>query len=480
MYARLERSAAKTDARVRALIGNDLAVIAAMEGKLADACQSWRSVLVAGNDCPTARLNLGLVQAELTRTAPNPNAGENGAALVPALERGPAGMSDAPGSQEEGTTSGVSEDPVFPPPSALRSPPSTRVAVLSFLFNWPSTGGGNMHTAGLVEFLGRDGFEVRHFLARYPAWGIGKDGGRRTEDGTEEETFGRADGGVGDPRRTGTAGRHAIEFTEGDWDVQTIGERFRSAVDSFAPDYVVISDAWNMKPHLAEAMRGYSTILLMQAQECLCPLNNLRLIGLGPAQVEQCPRNQLATPQVCHQCLTERGHHAGALHQVERALAGVGTPEYDRLLRQSFYDAEAVLVLNPITAAMLEPFARRVCIVPWGIDPARFPWPTDDEDSGARPRRHQIAEEANPGIGIDGESPRHCSVVREGGRGERCRPIGAGSKGRNRRRRVAVPGVCTPGFTISPFQGFRKRVLRVVRPPLRATTRTRSRAQKPS
>ena len=61
------------------------------------------------------------------------------------------------------------------------------------------------------------------------------------------------------------------------------------------------------------------------------------------------------------------------VHQHERALAGVGTPEYDRLLHQSFYDAEAVLVLNPITAAMLEPFARRVCIVPWGIDPARFP-----------------------------------------------------------------------------------------------------------
>ena len=41
-------------------------------------------------------------------------------------------------------------------------------------------------------------------------------------------------------------------------------------------------------------------------------------------------------------------------------------------MRQVFYDAEAVLVLNPITAALLEPFARRVCIVPWGIDPARF------------------------------------------------------------------------------------------------------------
>ncbi len=45
-----------------------------------------------------------------------------------------------------------------------------------------------------------------------------------------------------------------------------------------------------------------------------------------------------------------------------------------------FYDAEAVLVLNPITAALLEPFAHRVCIVPWGIDPARFPWAADGKD----------------------------------------------------------------------------------------------------
>ena len=88
----------------------------------------------------------------------------------------------------------------------VREPGPVRVAVLSLLFNWPSTGGGNMHTAGLVEFLGRDGFEVRHFYAAYRPWGIGRDtrqdGGRRAEDGGKAETFGRGDGGVGDPRRT--------------------------------------------------------------------------------------------------------------------------------------------------------------------------------------------------------------------------------------------------------------------------------------
>jgi hypothetical protein len=98
--------------------------------------------------------------------------------------------------------------------------------VISFLFNWPSTGGGNMHTAGLVEFLGRDGYEVRHFFARSPDRGIG----RVTDDGL--------------------VASEAIEFAESEWNVQSIKERFRAAVDSFALDYVVISDTWNMKPHL--------------------------------------------------------------------------------------------------------------------------------------------------------------------------------------------------------------------------------------
>ena len=258
-YLRLERgSARKPNPRLRALIQNDLAVLAAMEGQLDEACATWRAVLDGGNDCLTARLNLGLVEAELGRSAAsNLDAGANGAGpVVPGLEARPTGVSA--------------------PPELIDSklPGRVRVAVVSLLFNWPSTGGGNMHTAGLVDFLGRDGYEVRHFFASYPAWAIGRVANNELPAST------------------------AIEFAENEWNVATIRDRFRRAVDSFAPDYVVISDTWNMKPHLAEAMRGYPTILLMQAQECLCPLNNLRLIGIGPVQVEQCPRNQLATPQV--------------------------------------------------------------------------------------------------------------------------------------------------------------------------------------
>ena len=348
----------------------------------------------ADQGCLPARLNFSLVRAELSwscAAAVEPGGRTHCAIETHALGSGELNPNGE--SRIDGAPPAVSDADVARP---------VRVAVLSFLFNWPSTGGGNMHTAGLVEFLGRDGFEVRHFFARYPAWRIG-----RADDGE-------------------LAASQAIEFGDAHWNVETIRQRFRSAVDGFDPDYVVISDAWNMKPHLAEAVRGYPTILLMQAQECLCPLNNLRLLGIGPVKAEQCPRNQLATPQVCHQCLSERGQHSGALHQVERALAGVGTPEYDGLMRQAFLEAEAVLVLNPITAAMMEPHARKVCIVPWGLDPARFPWAANGEDyerqageitfTSSEPQRgrNDIARDVNPGLTIDSAEPLHSTEPRTG------------------------------------------------------------------
>ena len=48
-----------------------------------------------------------------------------------------------------------------------------KIAILSFLFNWPSTGGGNVHTYELALFLGKAGYDVRHFYVSFPPWGIG-------------------------------------------------------------------------------------------------------------------------------------------------------------------------------------------------------------------------------------------------------------------------------------------------------------------
>ena len=134
----------------------------ALEGKLEEALQGWKAALELDGNLLLARLNRGLVEAEISLSQAQEDPGE--------LRLAPAPAPTVAGPPQVGIRPGV---PRSDPGLAYASPP-IRIAILSFLFNWPSTGGGNMHTAGLVEFLSRAGYEVRHYYARYPAWGIGR------------------------------------------------------------------------------------------------------------------------------------------------------------------------------------------------------------------------------------------------------------------------------------------------------------------
>lgn len=301
---------------LQALVHNDLGTLAAVAGDLETARREYRQALALDAACLPARRNLELLQTD------------------------PAPLATAA--------------PVAPKskvPAASASPSSTKVAVVSFLFNWPSTGGGIVHTVELAQFLARAGYEVRHFYVRYAPWEIGI------------------------VERPLSFPSQALDFAEAEWNVPTIQKRLRQAVDAFGPDRVIITDSWNVKPLLAEALRGYPYILRLQAMEMLCPLNNVRLLSDSPDDFRQCPRHQLADPQGCRRCLDERGHFSGYLHQAERALSGVDTPAYYESLLRALREAEAVLVVNPLHEAMLSPYAKQVRVVTAGMDPARFPWP---------------------------------------------------------------------------------------------------------
>jgi glycosyltransferase involved in cell wall biosynthesis len=320
------------DKKGRALVENDLAVAAAMMADFDAARIGFAAAAALDAGLPTPRANLERLDAT------------NDVRRVTA-DRSPA------------------------------APDRVKVAILSCLFNWPSTAGGIVHTVELAKFLNRAGYEVRHFFARYEPWGIG-----------------RCDKGC-------PFASEPIAFTEQKWNVAGIQEGFRNAVDGFDPDYCLITDAWNLKPLLAEAVRGYPYILRQQALECICPLNNLRLLRDGGAW-RQCKLNQLAAPGACHDCLAQRAQFSGALHQAERTLSGVGTPEYDVRLKRAFADAEAVLVLNPAIEMLLAPFCRDVRVVTWGMDPERFPWPwpEDQERQPGAPKRLFMAGAINEAI----------------------------------------------------------------------------------
>jgi glycosyltransferase involved in cell wall biosynthesis len=298
------------EGRLRSLVRNDLAALAAVSGDAEAARREFGAALDLDPACAPARANLALMQGEAA-------------------------------------------------PAAVAAG-AVKVAILSFLFNWPSTGGGIVHTVELAQFLGRAGYDVRHVYARYAPWGVGQVGQPLPYPG------------------------EALVFDDAAWNVPAIQGRFRRAVDAFAPDYVLITDSWNMKPLLAEAVRGYPTILRFQAMECLCPLNNVRLLP-GPEGCRQCNLEQLSSPRGCAACLRQRGACSGGLHQAERALSGVGTPAYHERLLRALREAEAVLVVNPLTESLVRPYARDVRVVTAGMDPARFPWPWDPEPARVPP-----------------------------------------------------------------------------------------------
>ena len=324
-----------TDTTLRASIVSDLATTQALLGNLGAARTGFQEALSIDMNCETALHNL----ASLAST---PDQFDSLSIEKMAIDYQSRKVL---ASASESTTA-AAIGPERTPPESSQS--GIKVAILSFLFNWPSTGGGIVHTVELAQFLAKAGYSVRHFFARYLEWGIGQVSG------------------------TPAFPSEAIEFDPADWHTTAIQERFRTAVDNFGPDYVIITDSWNFKPLLAEAVRDYPYLLRLQAMECICPLTNVRLLVDERGQPRQCQRQQLAEPDECRRCLGERGSQSGRLHQNERALSGVGTARYHELLLRSFREAEAVLVVNPLTAAIVAPFCKQVRVVTAGMDPRRF------------------------------------------------------------------------------------------------------------
>ncbi len=54
-----------TEPRLRALVANDLAVLAAIEGRIGEALQGWEEAIDADENLLPARLNRDLINAEL-------------------------------------------------------------------------------------------------------------------------------------------------------------------------------------------------------------------------------------------------------------------------------------------------------------------------------------------------------------------------------------------------------------------------------
>lgn len=224
-----------------------------------------------------------------------------------------------------------------------------KIAILSLLFNWPSTGGGIVHTYELAVALGHAGFSVCHIFAQYDGWKVGC---------VEGDYF---------------VPHVVIPFDEPEWNAPSIRSRFRETVDQFSPDIVIITDSWNCKPLLAEAVNGYNYLIRIAAMETLCPLNNVRLLFDATGAAFTCAKDQLSDPMYCRQCVATNAGFSGSLHAAERDLAGFHNPDYPTRLRHAIATAHAVLVVNPKIADVMAPYNQRVHVVPSGFDAKRFP-----------------------------------------------------------------------------------------------------------
>lgn len=225
----------------------------------------------------------------------------------------------------------------------------TKIAIVSLLFNWPSTGGGIVHTAELCRFLQEHGFEICHFYAVHSDWSVGN-----VEGDLPYES-------------------QALTFDLDHWNRDGIVSTFRQAVRHFAPDAVIVTDSWNAKPMLATAVSEFPYFLRLAALECLCPLNNVRLLpnpeGGPPVQ---CHLNQLASRESCLNCVQQNQPASGGLHRAERELAMFEDPAYESELKAAFANAAGVLAVNPLIGAACEPYTPAVHVIPSGFDEARF------------------------------------------------------------------------------------------------------------
>jgi glycosyltransferase involved in cell wall biosynthesis len=122
----------------------------------------------------------------------------------------------------------------------------------------------------------------------------------------------------------------------------------------------------------AEAVVDYPYCLRLAAMECLCPLNNVRLLCENKEHPKQCRLNQLANRVACVKCVDTQLHSSGGLHAAERRLAGFDESNYGERLKASFENAHSVLVVNNQIAALVEPYANDVRVIPSGFDIQRF------------------------------------------------------------------------------------------------------------
>ncbi len=222
-----------------------------------------------------------------------------------------------------------------------------KVAIIDLLFRWPPVGGASCDIKGVGTYLTKEGFSVQMFLPLYDRLMIR--------------------GAVSRPLLFPV---HQLHFKRTTFTPEIITQKLKEAVDGFAPDYVIISDGWGLKPYVVQALRGYKTYLRFYAYENLCLVDHGNLLKDG----FKCPYNFITHRDKCLECVNKKMLEKGKRdYEVKELLLSRGlTEEFHKLVKQSIKGAYGIIVSNSVIAKMLSGLNNNIHIIPGGVELDKF------------------------------------------------------------------------------------------------------------
>lgn len=220
-----------------------------------------------------------------------------------------------------------------------------RLAFVDLVFSWPPLGGAPLDLYYTISGLQALGHEVQLF------YGAETDNWRLLP--------------VQEDRLPFPATR--LPFTSAETTPETMGARFREAVDAWKPDVVFQCFGFFMKPYVSLALSHYPQVARYYAYEPFCP-RDYRLFWKD----KTCPKNYLTTPNTCRRCTASAfkkslmmGLIAGYPLEYERTQAW--SPQYHADMIAALKSYKAVIVYNHFTKRLLESVTSRVHVIGGGV-----------------------------------------------------------------------------------------------------------------